>query len=82
MNIFHTLFATRLVLILGLVNLLVGFLLLFSCRIVPTFKITRNLMQHSFYKKFYRFHVYLWWIFWISVLVHAIFAINLMGWPF
>ncbi len=82
MNIFHTVFAARLILILGFVNLVAGFLLLFTCRIVPAFKLTRNLMQHSFYKNFYRYHVYLWGIFWISVIVHAVFAINLMGWPF
>jgi hypothetical protein len=82
MNIFHSVFAARLILVLGLVNLVTGFLLLFSCRIIPTFKLTKNLMQHAFYKHFYRFHVYLWWIFWISVIVHAVFAINFMGWPF
>jgi len=82
MNIFHTIFATRLVLVLGFVNLLTGFLLLFSCRIVPAFKITRNLMKLSFYKNFYKYHAWLWGIFWVSVIVHVIFAVNLMGWPF
>jgi hypothetical protein len=82
MNIFHTAFAARLILILGLVNLVTGFFLLFTCRIVPAFKLTRNLMQNSLYKKVYRYHIYLWGIFWISVTVHVIFAINFMGWPF
>jgi hypothetical protein len=82
MDIFHSLFAARLVFILGFVNLVIGFLLIFSCRIVPAFKPTRKLMQNSFYKKFYKYHAYLWWIFWVSIIVHAIFAINLMGVPF
>ena len=82
MDIFHTIFAARLILILGFVNLVMGFLLLFSCRVVPAFSLTRNLMQHSWYKKFYRYHSYLWWIFWISVIVHVVFALNFMSWPF
>jgi hypothetical protein len=82
MNMFHSVVAARLILILGFVNLLVGFLLLFTCRIVPAFKLTRNLMHYSFYKNIYRYHVYLWWIFWISVVIHAIYAIYFMGWPF
>ncbi|HXY75032.1 MAG TPA: hypothetical protein VEH58_06880 [Dehalococcoidales bacterium] len=82
MNIFHTIFATRLVLVLGFVNLLTGFLLLFTCRIIPAFKFTRRLMTYSFYKNFYKYHAWLWAIFWVSVIVHVIFAVNLMGWPF
>jgi hypothetical protein len=81
-DIFYSAFAARLILILGFVNLITGFLILFSCRIVPAFKPFRNLMQNSFYKKFFRYHSILWWIFWISVIVHAVFAMNLMGWPF
>jgi hypothetical protein len=81
-NIFYTTFAARLILVLGFVNLVTGFLILFTCRIVPAFKPTRNLMQNSFYKKFFRYHPVLWWIFWVSVIVHAVFAINLLGWPF
>lgn len=82
MNIFQTVFAARLILILGIVNLVTGFLLLFTCRVVPAFKFTKSLMQHNWYKKFYRFHGYIWLIFWVSVTVHVIFAIGLMGWPF
>jgi cytochrome b561 len=82
MNIFHTVFAARLILILGILNLVTGSLLLFTCRIVPALRVAKNLMQNSFYKNIYRFHAYLWWIFWISVIVHAVFAISAMGWPF
>jgi hypothetical protein len=81
-DIFHSAFAARLILVLGFVNIVTGLLILFTCRIVPAFKPTRNLMQHSFYKKIFHFHTYLWWIFWISVIVHAVFALKFMGWPF
>ena len=82
MSIFHSVFASRLILILGFVNLVTGFLLLFTCRVIPAFKPTRGLMQHAFYKSFYRYHVYLWWIFWISVIVHVVFAMNYLGLSF
>jgi len=82
MSIFHSVFAARLILILGFVNLGTACLLLFTCRVVPAFKLTRGLMQHPWYKNFYRYHIYIWWIFWISVIVHIVFAINFMGWPF
>lgn len=82
MNIFQTVFAARLILILGIVNFATGFLLLFSCRVVPAFSLTRSLMQHNWYKKLYRYHNYIWCVFWISVIVHVIFAIGFMGWPF
>ena len=82
MSILHGVFSARIILILGIVNFVTGFLLLFTCRVIPAFKPTRGLMQHAFYKSFYRYHVYLWWIFWISVIVHVVFAINFMGWPF
>jgi len=39
-------------------------------------------MHYPFYKNIYRYHVYLWWIFWILVTVHVIFALNYLGWPF
>ncbi|MGP8080761.1 MAG: hypothetical protein ACLPVI_09670 [Dehalococcoidales bacterium] len=82
MSIFHSVFAARLIVVLGIMNLVTGFLLLFSCRVVPAFSLTRNLMHYNFYKKFYRYHSYLWLVFWISVTVHVVFAINFLGWPF
>jgi len=82
MSIFHSILAARLILILGIINFVTGFLLLFTCRVIPAFKLTKGLMQHAFYKSFYRYHVYLWWIFWVSVILHVIFAINFLGWPF
>ena len=41
-----------------------------------------TLMHHDFYKKFYRYHGYLWLVFWASVTVHVIFAVNFIHWPF
>jgi hypothetical protein len=39
-------------------------------------------MQHKAYQRFYRYHCYYWWLFWASVVAHAIFAIQRVGVPF
>ncbi len=74
--------ATRLVFILGIVNLITGALVLFSCRCLPTSKIGSKLMQHAAYKRFYKYHCYIWWAFWTSVIVHAVLVIVFLGIPF
>ena len=81
MDIFHSIFAARLIFILGIVNLVTGFLILMSCRCIPGMGFGRRLMKYPSYQKFFKFHCYLWWIFWPSVTVHAIFAIGLFGIP-
>jgi hypothetical protein len=74
--------ATRVIVVLGIINLASGLLVLFSCRCVPVLRFGKGLMKHGWYKGFYRLHGYIWWIFWGSVVVHAIFAIVYLGWPF
>jgi hypothetical protein len=39
------------------------------------------LMQNRVYLKFFKFHCYLWLFFLVSVLIHAVFAIGLLGFP-
>ncbi len=82
MNIFQTLIAARLVFVFGIINLVTGALVLLSCRCIPSAKITGNLMKYAIYKRFYSYHCYIWWAFWVSVIVHAIFAITFLGIPF
>ena len=82
MNIFNSVFAARLIFILGIINLLTGFLVLLTCRCLPTSRIGSKLMQYTAYNRFYRYHCYIWWIFWTSVIIHAAFAIGLLGIPF
>ncbi len=74
--------ATRILFILGIVNLAAGLLLFFSCRCLPGAKIGKGLMKHGWYQKFFKLHCYLWWVFWASVAVHAILALIYIGWPF
>ncbi len=81
MDIFQ-LIAPRLIFILGIINLVFGLSIFFSCRCVPGWKLTGGMMKYAVYKHFFKLHCYLWWIFWPSVLVHAGVAIVFIGVPF
>lgn len=74
--------ATRIIIVLGIINLTTGLLIFFSCRCIPGLKFAKGLMKHGWYQKFFKLHCYIWWVFWGSVIVHAIFAIVYFGWPF
>ena len=78
MDIFQ-LIAPRLIFILGIVNLVLGLSIFFSCRCIPNWKLTSSLMKYGAYKRFFKLHCYLWWIFWPSVIVHAVVAIVFFG---
>ena len=83
MAIFQSVIAARIIFILGISNLLLGLLVLFTCRCIPGLKnIGPGLMQNPIYKSLFKYHCYLWWFFWTSVIVHAVFAIGLVGIPF
>ncbi len=74
--------AQRIIFSLGLVNAVTASLLLFTCRCVPGLKLGGRLMKYQWFKRFYKYHCYLWWVFWPSVIVHAILAISFLGIPF
>jgi hypothetical protein len=81
-SIFQTAAAARLVFVLGIVNLVFVTSILFTCRCLPTWSVTKPIMKHKWYQRVYKFHCYLWWILIPSVIVHAIFALGLYGVPF
>ncbi len=78
----NTLVAMRILFILGIINLLTGLAIFFSCRCLPGSRLGQGLMKHRWYQRYFKFHCYIWWIFWASVVVHAILAIKYLGWPF
>lgn len=81
MALFQTIFVARLIFILGFVNIF-SFLLLFgTCRCVPGSKLLAHLAQSARYKSLFRYHCYIWWLFWPSVVIHAALAILFFGWP-
>jgi hypothetical protein len=38
-------------------------------------------MKRSGYQRFYRYHCYIWRVFWPSVIIHATLALLFLGWP-
>ncbi len=77
-----TVVAIRVLVVLGIVNAVLLLVMLLSCRCFigaqPLAKITRS----SAYKKFARYHCWIWWPLWASVATHAVLAIRYIGWPF
>ncbi|MDP2931811.1 MAG: hypothetical protein Q8O05_04845 [Chloroflexota bacterium] len=82
MSIFQPVLVTRVVFILGMVNLVTVLSIFLSCRCIPGMKVAGKLMKYPAYRRFCKYHCYIWWVFWPSVVVHAIFAISLIGVPF
>ena len=79
---FHSIIAARIIFTFSLLNVILGILVFFTCRCMPGFKFAHGLMRNKSYLRFYRFHGYLWLIFLVSALTHAVFAIGFMGIPF
>jgi hypothetical protein len=83
MDIFHSITAVRLFFVLGIVNLVLGVLVFSTCRCIPMSSLVAGrLAKYPVYKRFYRLHCYLWPALWLSVIVHAVFAIGFLGNPF
>jgi hypothetical protein len=78
MDIFNLL-AIRLLFILGIVNVVTGLLIFFSCRCLPGSRIGGKLMKYQPYQRFYKYHCYIWKVFWPSVIIHALLAIIFIG---
>jgi hypothetical protein len=81
MDFFQSVTAARVVFFLGILNFVLILLIFFSCRCVSGSKSGSRLMTQRFYKRFFAKHCYLWYIFWLSVTIHAFFAIMYLRWP-
>ena len=82
MSIFQSELAPQLIFVMGIINLVSGLFVLITCRCIPGMKIAGNLMQNVIYRKVFKYHCIVWWVFWISVVVHAVFALGFIGVPF
>ncbi|MAG47109.1 hypothetical protein CL617_00765 [archaeon] len=82
MVLIDTDFGVKLVFILGITNIIALFLVLLSCRCMGSVKIINYFWKYEWFKKFYSLHCYYWWLFVISVLLHAVFAFIVFGNPF
>ena len=72
----------RVIFILGVFQAVVGSLILLSCRCFGGFSLGARFMKNPTFRGFYKYHCWLWWPFWVSVVAHVILAIGLTGWPF
>lgn len=77
-----TIVMLRIVFITAMVNIAFLLLILFSCRCMNMWKISSGLNKHAWFKRIFKMHCYLWYIFLPSVLVHAVFAVRVLGVPF
>ncbi len=66
--------AIKLIFIFAWINLFGLILVLLSCRCIINLPL--KVRESKLYTKFYKYHCFYWWIFIISVLMHAILAIN------
>jgi hypothetical protein len=82
MSLFHSVLASRIIFIFGIINLVTILAIVFSCRVFPTSKVLKPLTKNKPFQKFYKYHGYIWWVFWASVIIHAVFAIGQLGVPF
>ena len=73
----------KIVFILGIINVISILFVFLSRRCLIGTKFINNMWQkHNWYKKFYSKHCYFWRIFMVSVLLHAVLAFIIFGWPF
>jgi len=78
---FQSLAVARTIFILGVLNLVTGLMIFFSCRCLPGSRVGSRIRDLRPYKRLFRYHCHLWKIFWPSVAVHAFFALMFFGWP-
>jgi len=82
MVILQSIVVARLIFILGIVNILGVMLIFFSCRCISSGALLRKMMKYPAYQRFFGYHCYIWWILWLSVIVHALLAMVFFGIPF
>lgn len=82
MPLFPAIIYARVVFITAMINLITLSLILLSCRCVGMWGLTSKITKHSWYKRFFKWHCYVWYVFLPSVIIHAVFALTLMGIPF
>jgi hypothetical protein len=72
----------RVIFVTAMINILTILLILFSCRCINTWKITSGLTKYHWFKRYFKWHCYLWYVFLPSVVIHAVLAIMTLGVPF
>ncbi len=79
---FTPLIMVRVVFVTAMINLASVSLILFSCRCLNMWKITSGLNKQAWFKRVFRWHCYIWYILVPSIVIHAVFALKVLGIPF
>jgi hypothetical protein len=75
--------ALKIIFVSAIVNLILLILLSLSCRCVPMIgHLGSKLMTYRHFQGFYKLHCYFWIVLWVSIVIHAVFAVILIGFPF
>ncbi|MBN2517386.1 MAG: hypothetical protein JXB14_00920 [Candidatus Altiarchaeota archaeon] len=73
----------QIIYITGIANVVLFLLIVFSCRCMGINKgLFDRLIRYKWYQKFYSKHCYYWWAFLVSIVIHAIAAFQVFGFPF
>lgn len=72
----------RVVFITAIINIITILMILLSCRCINTWKVTSGLMKLPWFKRFFKWHCYVWYVFLPSVVIHIILAFLALGVPF
>ncbi|MFQ5406134.1 MAG: hypothetical protein ACE5DI_03190 [Candidatus Micrarchaeia archaeon] len=72
-------FGIKIVILLGFANVFFMLLILATCRCTVAFDFAKGLLDRSWFKRLYAWHCYYWYAFILSVLLHAVLALDLYG---
>jgi len=82
MELMQSIMVPRIIVILGIINILTGAAIFFSCRCLPGARLMGRMMKYNAFQRFYKYHCYIWRVFWPSVLIHSLLALMFFGLPF
>jgi hypothetical protein len=72
----------KIIFVTAMINLISVLLVLTSCRCMNMWKLTSGLNKHAWFKRYFRWHCYIWYVLIPSIIIHAVFALKVMGIPF
>jgi hypothetical protein len=79
---FSPLVEARIIFITAIINIVAILMVLLSCRCINSWKITAWLAKYHWFKRYFKWHCYVWYVLLPSIIVHAVFAIQMLGVPF
>jgi len=82
MELLQSVMVPRIIVILGIINILAGAAVFFSCRCIPGARLMGKMMKYSAFQNFYKYHCYIWRVFWPSVFLHSLLVLMFFGLPF